>query len=380
MLPGNSLALQRLPLIAEVAQLGTSGMHILVLPGDGIGPELADATLAVLGAANDLLNLGLTFERMDVGFASLAAVGSTCPESVMERVLQVDGVILGPVSHSDYPPRHEGGINPSAALRKTFDLGANIRPARSRERLSYLRAPMDLIIVREATEGFYADRNMFSGIAEFMPDSETALSVRKISAKACRRVAHAACALARERRRKVTAVHKANVLKTTDGLFLQTVREVAREYPDVELNELLVDATAALLIRSPERFDVIVTTNMFGDILSDEAAELTGGLGLAGSINVGDDVCVAQAQHGSAPDIAGQGIANPTSLILSAAMLLGWRGRRDRDASLNKASELIGRAVDVVLADPDKCTRDVGGSQDTASFTAFVITALEHRA
>jgi 3-isopropylmalate dehydrogenase len=153
-----------------------------------------------------------------------------------------------------------------------------------------------------------------------------------------------------------------------------------REYPDIELDELLVDATAALLIRTPERFDVIVTTNMFGDILSDEAAELTGGLGLAGSINVGDDVCVAQAQHGSAPDIAGQGIANPTSLILSAAMLLGWRGRRDRDASLNKASELIGQAVDVVLADPDKCTRDAGGSHDTASFTAFVITALEHLA
>ena len=352
-------------------------MHILVLPGDGIGPELTDATLAILGAANDLMDLGLTFERMDVGFASLASVGSTCPESVMERVRQVDGVILGPVSHSDYPARSEGGINPSAALRVIFELGANIRPARSRARLSYLRAPMDLIIVREATEGFYADRNMYSGIAEFMPDAETALSVRKISANACRRVAHAACALARERGRKVTAVHKANVLRTTDGLFLRTVREVAREYPDVELDELLIDATAALLIRTPERFDVIVTTNMFGDILSDEAAELTGGLGLAGSINVGDDVCVAQAQHGSAPDIAGQGIANPTSLILSAAMLLNWRGRRDRDAALCKAGNLIEQAVDVVLADPDKCTRDVGGCQDTTSFTAYVITALE---
>ena len=352
-------------------------MHILVLPGDGIGPELTDATLAVLGAANDFLDLGLTFERMDVGFASLAAVGSTCPDSVMQRVPQVDGVILGPVSHSDYPPRNEGGVNPSATLRVTFDLGANIRPAKSRERLSYLRAPMDLIIVREATEGFYADRNMFAGIAEFMPDADTALSLRKISAKACRRVAHAACALAGERRRKVTAVHKANVLKTTDGLFLRTVREVAREYPDVELDELLIDSTAALLIRSPEHFDVIVTTNMFGDILSDEAAELTGGLGLAGSINVGDDVCVAQAQHGSAPDIAGQGIANPTSLILSAAMLLDWRARRDHDAALSKASTLIGQAVDIVLADPDKCTRDVGGCRDTASFTDYVITALE---
>ena len=192
--------------------------------------------------------------------------------------------MLGPVSHSDYPPRSEGGINPSATLRVTFDLGANIRPAKSRERLSYLRAPVDLIIVREATEGFYADRNMFAGIAEFMPDAETALSVRKIqrqSVSPCR--ARRLCPCVRTTA-KVTAVHKANVLKTTDGLFLEAVREVASEYPDVELDEQLVDATAALLIRTPERFDVIVTTNMFGDILSDEAAELTGGLGLAGSI------------------------------------------------------------------------------------------------
>src|SRR5258708_5295948 len=135
-----------------MAQLGSLSMHILVLPGDGIGPELTDATLAVLGAASDLMSLRLTFEQMDVGFASLAAGGSTCPDSVIKRVSQVDGIILGPVSHSDYPPRNEGGVNPSATLRVTFDLGANIRPAKSRERLSYLRSPSDLIIVREATE------------------------------------------------------------------------------------------------------------------------------------------------------------------------------------------------------------------------------------
>ena len=186
-------------------------MKILVLSGDGIGPEITAATLSVLGAVDSKLKLGLRIEQAAIGFASLKASGSTCPDAVLERIPQVDGVILGPVSHSDYPARDQGGINPSAKLRVMFDLGANIRPARSRDGLGSLRAPMDLIIVREVTEGFYADRNMHAGIAKFMTDPDTALSVRKITARACRRVAHAAFTLAGERRGNVTAVHKVNV-------------------------------------------------------------------------------------------------------------------------------------------------------------------------
>jgi 3-isopropylmalate dehydrogenase len=174
----------------------------------------------------------------------------------------------------------------------------------------------------------------------------------------------------------VTAVHKANVLKLTDGLFLREVRKVAADFPDVELEELIVDAVAALLIRTPDRFDVLVTTNMFGDILSDEASELAGGLGLAGSINAGDSVCVAQAQHGSAPDIAGLGIANPTSLIRSAAMLLDWRGRREGTASLIEAAAAIHRAVDSVLADPATRTPDIGGALGTDAFAAAVAARI----
>jgi 3-isopropylmalate dehydrogenase len=174
----------------------------------------------------------------------------------------------------------------------------------------------------------------------------------------------------------VTAVHKANVLKMSDGLFLREVRAVAADYHDVTLDEVIVDAAAALLIRDPARFDVIVTTNMFGDILSDEASELAGGLGLGGSINVGDGICVAQAQHGSAPDIAGQGRANPTSLIVSAAMLLDWRGRRDGDRALSAAGAAIDRAVDVALADPASRTPDVGGTARTSGFTDAVVAAL----
>jgi 3-isopropylmalate dehydrogenase len=235
---------------------------------------------------------------------------------------------------------------------------------------------MDLVIVRENTEGFYSDRNMFAGSGEFMPDPDTALSVRKITARGSARVARAAFDLARRRRKKVTAVHKANVVKLSDGLFLREVRKVARGFPDVELEELIVDATAALLIRTPDRFDVIVTTNMFGDILSDEASELSGSLGLGGSINAGDGICVAQAQHGSAPDIAGQNVANPTSLILSAGMLLEWLGGRHDDARLAEAGRLIDRAIDDVVDNPATRTRDVGGILGTDAFANAVVNRL----
>jgi 3-isopropylmalate dehydrogenase len=352
-------------------------MQILVLPGDGIGPEISAATLRVMRRAGEVTSAPLAFETLDIGLASLATTGTTLPPEVMARIPAVDGVILGPVSHYEYPPRAEGGINPSAELRVVFELYANIRPCRSRPNLSILRKPMDLVLVRENTEGFYADRSMFAGPGEFMPDPDSAFSIRKITALACARVARAAFNLARRRRRKVTAVHKANVLKLTDGLFLREVRRVAEDYPDVELEELIVDAAAALLIRRPDSFDVMVTTNMFGDILSDEASELSGSLGLGGSINAGDKICVAQAQHGSAPDIAGQGIANPTSLILSGAMLLDWRGRRDGDEALIAAARRIEAAVDAALARPELRTRDIGGAASTEAFTTGVCEALE---
>ena len=349
---------------------------ILVLPGDGIGPEISPCTLQVLDAASDALGFDLEFEEHAIGLKSLAENGTTLTDATMARIPEVDGVILGPVSHYDYPSRAEGGINPSAELRTVFELFANIRPCRSREGLTILREPMDLVIVRENTEGFYSDRNMFAGTGEFMPDEHTALSIRKITSAACERIARAAFGLAQGRRKKVTAVHKANVVKLSDGLFLREVRKVAADYPEIELEELIVDATAALLIRQPSRFDVIVTTNMFGDILSDEASELTGSLGLGGAINAGTEICVAQAQHGSAPDIAGEGIANPTSLLISAAMLLDWIGQRNNDPALIDGGQLIMGAVDRVLDNPNTRTRDVGGTLGTAEFTRCVIDTM----
>lgn len=343
-------------------------MRFLVLPGDGIGPEITEATLAVLRAADARFGLGLAFDISQIGFASLNAEGTTCPAHVLEAARASDGVILGPISHLDYPSRDKGGINVSATFRVGLDLFANVRPARTRTGLGRGHAPLDLVIMREATEGFYPDRNMHDGTGEFMPTPDIAMSLRKITAHASTRIAREAFLLARRRRRKVTAVHKANTFKLTDGLWLRCVREVAKEFPDVSLDEVIVDACAALLVRDPQRFDVLVATNFHADILSDLASELSGGLGVAGSTNQNDLLCCAQAQHGSAPDIAGQDKANPVSLILSAAMLLEWHAEKRGDAKAGEAAAAINIAVDQALADPTTRTPDLGGPLGTRVF------------
>jgi 3-isopropylmalate dehydrogenase len=342
------------------------GVKIIVLPGDGIGPEITAAALAVLERADARFHLGIEWQREEIGLASLKSAGSTFPERVFELARAADGVILGPLSTYDYP---KDAPNPSALFRTRLDLYANVRPAKSRLGVGLTGKPVDLVIYRENAEGFYADRNMHLGVAEFMPTPDMALAVRRVTAHCCERIARRAFEAATKRRGKVTAVHKANVLKISDGLFLREVRKVAAEYPKVQLEELIVDAVAALLLRDPMRFDVLVTENMYGDILSDEASELSGGLGLGGSINAGDKHCVAQAQHGSAPDIAGKGIANPASLILSAAMLLEWLGARE-------AAQAIEAAVDATLKDPKSRTADLGGSMGTAAFGAAVAGKL----
>ena len=349
-------------------------MKLAVLAGDGIGPEITEATLEVLAAADRRFALGLELEHHPVGLAALKSTGSTCPDGLFVACRRADGILLGPLDQVAYPPKAQGGVNVSGEMRVRLDLYANVRPSRSRRGLAHWgRTPMDLVIVRENTEGFYSDRNMHQGNGEFMPTPDMALSVRKITAHASRRIARAAFEMARRRRKQVTAVHKANVLKMSEGLFLREVRAVAAEFPGVRYDEQLVDSMAALLVRDAARFDVVVTTNMFGDILSDEAAELSGSLGLGAAINAGDEHCMAQAQHGSAPDIAGQGVANPASLILSAAMLLEWLGGRHREEPLLRAAHAVEEAVDRLLAKPESRTRDLGGSLGTRQFAAAAV-------
>lgn len=351
-------------------------MKILVLRGDGIGPEITAATLTVLERANALLKLGLEWQHEEIGLPSLKKEGTTLPARVLEAARSSDGVILGPLSTYEYPAREKGGINPSAEFRTKLDLYANIRPAKSRLGVGLTGKPVDLVIYRENTEGFYADRNMHAGLGEFMPTEDMALAVRRVTAKCCERIARRAFEAAMTRRRKVTSVHKANVFRISDGLWLREVRKVAQAFPQVQLEEVIVDAMAALLLRDPMRFDVIVAENMYGDILSDEASELSGGLGLGGSINAGDEHCVAQAQHGSAPDIAGKDKANPASLILSAAMLLEWMAARHRNDALAAAARSIDAAVDATLRNPATRTADLGGKMGTREFAEAVTAKL----
>jgi isocitrate/isopropylmalate dehydrogenase len=359
-------------------QRAKSLIDLLVLEGDGIGPEIMAATLAVLRAADAKFGLGLAFETAAVGWAAHRATGSTFPSSVLDRAKAAQGVLLGPVSHNEYPPVAEGGLNPSGELRKRLDLYANIRPARSREGFPpRCGKPVDLVIVRENTEGFYADRSMYLGPGEFMPTPDLAIAMRKITRQGSARIAESAFKLAMQRRRQVTAVHKSNVLRVSDGLYLECVRAVAARYPQVKYEERIIDAMAALLVRDAGQFDVIVTTNMYGDILSDEASEIAGSLGLAASLNAGDAHGVAQAQHGSAPDIAGKNIANPSSLIGSAAMLLAWLGEWRGEKKLVDAALAIETALDRVIAMPDGRTPDMGGALGTDAFGARVAQAVE---
>ena len=357
-------------------------MEILVVAGDGIGPEVVRATLHVLSALQKKFGLSLELPEASCGLRSLEAHGVTVRPEDIERARQADGVILGPMSIRDYPPVAEGGVNVSAHFRTQLDLYANVRPSRVRPGVPAMAPQMDLVMVRENLEDFYADRNMVVGCGEFMPTHDICLAVGKITAQGTRRAARVAYENAQRRpRQRVTIVHKRPVLRAYHGLFVDTALEVARDFPDVETDEMLVDAAAAALIRSPERFDVVLTTNMLGDILSDEAAELAGSLGLAGSLNHGDACAVAQAAHGSAPDIAGKDLANPVAMMESVAMLLEHLGvisDAEGARGLITAACSFRHAVDVVLENPETRTRDLGGTLGTQAFAEAVVNVISH--
>lgn len=362
-----------------------SGRYKLaVLYGDGIGPEVVTSARLVLEAAAAKHSLDLELIELPIGLQAYHRFGRTLPPETLDGMRQCNGWILGPLMSGSYPRDDKDYPMASGKLRKGFDLFANIRPVKSllpQATTSGTRHNVDLVIVRENTEGFYPDRNLHKGYGEFWTTPDTVVSLRVVTRSACARIAETAFRLAssRNRRRKVTALHKANVLLEGDGLFLEEVRKASRAHPEVTLEEKLVDSAAMQLVTSPESFDVMLTTNMFGDILSDEAAGLVGGLGLAPSLNAGESHAMAQAVHGSAPDIAGKGIANPVAEILSTAMLLQWLQSRFRgDSSLSETAGAIEQGVLRVLSEGsgDSLTPDLGGSASTADFTRSVIRAL----
>ncbi len=339
-------------------------MQILVLPGDGIGPEITAATCDVLRAASDRFGLGLVLEDDVVGHESLRRYGTTVRPDILDKARNADGLILGPTATLDFKDAAHGEINPSMFFRKNLDLFANIRPARTYPGVPGRVGVFDLVVVRENTEGFYADRNMEQGSGEMLVTPDVVISLRRITRACCARIAQTAFELAAHRRQHVSIVHKANVLKLGDGLFLDECRKVARAFPGIAVDDFIVDAMMAHVVRAPQRFDVIVTTNMFGDILSDLTAELSGSIGLGGSLNAGAQHAMAQAAHGSAPDIAGRDIANPLSLILSAALLLAWHGQRRQAKAFELAAAAIEQAAAATVA-AGEVTHDLGGRLGT---------------
>jgi 3-isopropylmalate dehydrogenase len=339
-------------------------MKIIVIPGDGIGPETMSVCTQVLEAISDKLDLGISLIPEIAGHESLKKLNATVTPELLVKVKDADGLMLGPMATYDFKDESKGEINPSKFFRKQLDLYANIRPAKTFPNIPTRMNPFDLAVVRENTEGFYSDRNVESGNSEILVTPEVGIALRRITRLCCDRIAKSAFELAMTRKKHVTIVHKANVLRITDGMFIDSCKKVAQDYPEVTVDDFIVDAMMAHVVRSPERFDTIVTTNMFGDILSDLTSELSGSLGLGGSLNAGDQYAMGQAAHGSAPDIAGQDIANPFSLITSASMLLNWLGQKHQLPNYIKASKLIDLCMEQAIA-AKETTIDIGGTLGT---------------
>ena len=326
---------------------------ITVIRGDGIGPEIMDATLQVL----DALNVGLTYDFVEAGLSAYEKQGELLPAATLDAIHRHRVALKSPLT----TPVGEGFSSINVELRKRFDLYANVRPAISFPNTKSRYENIDLITVRENTEGAYIGEGQ-----NLTADGQTATLTQKITRRGSERIVRYAFDLARRvGRKKVTVVHKANILKSTSGLFLKVAREVATEYPDIQCNEMIVDNTCMQLVMRPEQFDVIVTTNLFGDIISDLCAGLVGGLGLAPGANIGTEAAIFEAVHGSAPDIAGKGVANPVALLLGAVQMLEHLGK------VAEAGRLRQAIIDTMAA-KDSLTPDLGGTGTTQSFAKAI--------
>lgn len=341
-------------------------LTIGVLEGDDIGLEVVPECVKVMRAAAAKVKLSVDWRPLPIGRKAHDQVGHTIPAGTLETLADFDGWVLGPIGHREYPRDDPTWVNAHPVLRLHFGLYANYKPYKSYATLPSLHKGIDMLFLRETTEGFKVDGNLFKGYGEFMPTEDLAVGVCITTRKKSRLIAEAAFDAARLRpRRKVTAVHKSTVYRFGDGLFAEECRKVAKRYPDVEFEEVIVDTFAMRLVMNPQQYDVIVTTNLYGDILTDEAAGLVGGLGLAPGLNASEHLAMAQATHGSAPDIAGRNVANPYAMIMSGKMLFDWLGAKRNDEKLLEAGRLMACAVDQVIAEARYLTSDLGGSATT---------------
>ena len=334
---------------------------ISLITGDGIGPELSESVISVLNTIHDKSDVKFDIQKLLAGDIALKQYGKALPDQTLDAIKKSDVCMKAPVG--------ESAADVIVVLRRMLDLYANIRPAKSYPGMSALKDGIDMVIVRENTEDLYTGQ-------EFETQG-AAVAFRIISEKASAKIAKYAFETARMRngKKRVTCVHKSNVMRKTDGLFSRVCADVAKSYSDIQFDQMYVDACAMNLIRRPETFDVIVTTNLFGDILSDESSEVVGGLGMAPAANIGDDFALFEPVHGAAFDIAGKGIANPSSFILSAKMMLEWLGKKHNDSKCFDVAKKLESAVYGVVNKGMK-TQDIGGTKTTLEFTKEIISLL----
>jgi len=329
--------------------------NIAVLKGDGIGPEVTDSAIKVLQAVQDTSDLRLNFLYGEAGYHCIAEYGTNLPEETVALLKRTDACLKGPMTTPETPG---APVSAAVKIRKMFNLYANVRPCRTYPNVEALKPDIDLVVVRENTEG------MYSGI-EYVVATGEAVALRIITKKASLLVAEHAFKLAEKRRKHLTYVHKANILRITDGIFNDAVKEAALKHPDVNVDGVHIDAAAMHLIKKPETFDVIVTTNLFGDVISDEAAQVTGSLGLAAGANIGDTYGMFEPVHGSAPKYTGMNLVNPTATIMAAQMMLDYLGEKT-------AATKIENAVMQVLSEGKVRTKDLGGSSTTSEMSEAI--------
>jgi len=350
-------------------------LTIGILHGDDIGLEVVPEAVKVMKAAAANTGLEVKWQELAIGRRGHEQHGHTMPQATVSALEKTDGWLCGPIGHAAYPRNDPTWVFPP--LRKRFELFASIKPVKSYPNIQSLHKNVDIVFLREVTEGMQSSETVVAGTGEFRPNDEITIASRVITRRGSRRVALAAFEVARTRRRKkVTAVHKEPVYRLACGMFAEECRKVAKEFPDVGYDEELVDGFSMKLMMNPWQYDVVVTTNQFGDILTDQGAGLVGGLGLAPGLCVGERQAMAQATHGSAPDIAGRNIANPYALILSGKMLFEWLGRKRNEPKATAAAQRIDAAVEKVIAEAKHLTRDLGGTANTSEMGDAIAAAV----
>lgn len=346
--------------------------------GDDIGLEVVPECVKVLKAAAAKTGLRVEWQELPIGKRGHELHGDTTPAVTLKGLAAVDGWVCGPIGHNAYPRNDPTWVMPP--LRKKFELFANVKPVKSYANIPSVHKDVDIVFVRETTEGMMSSSVVFAGSGEFQPNDEVAIGMRVVTRKGANRVAREAFEIARTRRRKiVTALHKEPVYRLVCGMFASECRKVAQEYPDVQFNEVLIDGFALKLVMKPQQYDVVVTTNQFGDIVTDEGAGLVGGLGLAPGLVVGDTQAMAQATHGSAPDIAGRNIANPYAMIMSGKMLYEWLGRKRGEQKAVEAAKRIDAAMDKVIAEAKHLTADLGGKASTTEMGDAIAAEVQRQ-